>query len=67
MKVKLKAKVEHRRRKGKDGCALVVCVDPKTGFLKVVRAAEGCPKGYMRQVAEAARRGVMLPSADEDE
>lgn len=66
MKPKAKSPIRKSRR-SKRACALVVCVDPRTGMLKVVKAAEGCPKGFMRRAVDAARKGTLFPPDDGDE
>lgn len=66
MKIKAK-KVSTDEYGGGKGCALITCIDPKTGMLRIVKASKGCPRGYMRRVFKASGKGIMLPPDDEDD
>lgn len=41
-------------------CDIVVCIDRKSGLLKVLGAGENCPPGYMRRVDKALSVGVQI-------
>lgn len=40
-------------------CALIVCIDERTGMLKILKG-DRCPKGYMRKVDSAVQKGIMF-------
>jgi hypothetical protein len=40
-------------------CALLVCIDERTGMLKILKG-DRCPKGYMRKVDSAVQKGIMF-------
>lgn len=55
------------QKKNSDQCEIVVCIDKKTGLLKVLGAGEGCPPGYIRRVDKAFSVGVQInPEALKD-
>jgi len=42
-----------------NSCALIVCIDQKTGLLKILKG-QSCPPGYIKKVDEAMRVGVVF-------
>lgn len=47
-------------KKAKDKtCALTVCIDERTGLLKILKG-ERCPPGYIKRVDQALHLGVMI-------
>lgn len=58
-------KVKRKKKKKKGPCNLIWCIDPKTGAMKVSTNGQ-CDKGYIRKVNSAFRKGVILPTEDEE-
>lgn len=50
-----------------DSCAIVVCIDERTGMLKILGKGERCPKGYMRKIDSAVQKGIMFNPETLDE
>ncbi len=49
-----------KKNKNPDQCDIVVCIDKKTGLLKMLGAGKNCPPGYMRRVDKALSIGVQI-------
>jgi hypothetical protein len=49
-----------QQKQNPDQCEIIVCIDKKTGLLKVLGAGENCPPGYMRRVDKAFGVGVQI-------
>lgn len=68
MKIKVSAPVMNARQQkaalknaaNGESCDIIVCIDKRTGMLKILGKGEHCPKGYMRKVDSAVQKGIMF-------
>jgi hypothetical protein len=47
-------------KKGGEACDIVVCIDERTGMLKILGKGDRCPKGFIRKIDSAVQKGIMF-------